>query len=305
MRSFRPGVVLVDKHPFGARGEFRAGLRALRAQGGHAVLGLRDILDEPGHVLQEWQPYRMQHRILKYYERVLIYGEQAVFDPVSAYEFPPALAERTRFCGYVLARESERSLENFAWPFPPRGARRRPVVLATAGGGEDGARTLGAFLRAAEGSGWQGVVVAGPMTPDADLAELERRARQARVAFRQFVPHLSALFGELDVLVCMGGYNTLVEAVAAGVPTVCVPRVTPRTEQLIRAEAFQRLGLVQVCRPDQLSPERLRSQIAAGLRISSPALRARAHAALQFDGARRASEHLLSFAGAAVRAMAA
>src|SRR5438093_554370 len=46
IKSFRPSVVLVDKHPFGVSGEFRAALDALRRSGGRAVLGLRDILDE-------------------------------------------------------------------------------------------------------------------------------------------------------------------------------------------------------------------------------------------------------------------
>src|SRR5258706_16419127 len=50
VKSFQPDIVLVDKHPFGAGGEFKAGLRALRRSGGHAVLGLRDILDEPRQV---------------------------------------------------------------------------------------------------------------------------------------------------------------------------------------------------------------------------------------------------------------
>jgi len=298
VRSFRPGVVLVDKHPFGASGEFRAGLRELRKQGGRAVLGFRDILDEPGQVRKEWAPYRMQHRIAKYYAQVLIYGEKAVFDPVSAYGFPASLEKRTRFCGYVLASESERSLENFAWPFPPRGQRTRPVVLATTGGGEDGFQTLSDFISAAQGAAWQGVVVAGPMTPEADSAALESRAREASVAFRRYVPHLSALFGELDGLVCMGGYNTIVEAVAQGVPTLCVPRVRPRIEQLMRAEAFERLGLLQVCRPELLSPERLRRQIAAIMNRSSTEPGAPSPDALKFDGAERAAEYLLAVAAA-------
>src|SRR5437016_12077500 len=60
VKAYRPTVVLVDKHPFGAKGEFRAGLEELRAAGGSAVLGLRDILDEPASVLKEWSPYRMR-----------------------------------------------------------------------------------------------------------------------------------------------------------------------------------------------------------------------------------------------------
>src|SRR6266567_2722947 len=91
VRAFRPEVVLVDKHPFGASGEFKAGLKALRRAGGRAVLGLRDILDEPRQVLREWHPYKMQQLIAAHYAEVMIYGDRAVFDPVIAYAFPPSL----------------------------------------------------------------------------------------------------------------------------------------------------------------------------------------------------------------------
>ncbi len=296
VKAFQPEVVLVDKHPFGASGEFKAGLKALRRAGGRAVLGLRDILDDPAQVLQEWRPRKIPQRIAKYYEQVLVYGDRAVFDPITAYGFPRALAERTRFCGYVLCQENAWSLENFEWPFLPRESRRRPVVLATMGGGEDGFRTLEHFMRSAAGAPWDAVAIAGPMTPDPEQAMLENLAAEAGVRFRHFVPHLSVLFGYIDALVCMGGYNTLVEAAALGVPTVCVPRVTPRVEQLMRAEAFERLGLLQVCRPEHLNPQRLRSKIDRALTTPAREIRSRARCTLNFGGAAQASEFLLNLA---------
>jgi predicted glycosyltransferase len=291
IKSFRPDVVLVDKHPFGASGEFKAGLKALRRNGGRAVLGLRDILDDPEQVQREWGPYQMQQRISRYYDEVLVYGDRAVFDPIEAYNFPPALAARTHFCGYVFSRENEQTLENFDWPFPATRKRNRPVVLATTGGGEDGYRILETFIRASKKAEWQGVAVAGPMVPDAQLVALEKLAAANGVAFRNFVPHLSALFTSIDALVCMGGYNTLIESAALNVPTVCVPRVKPRVEQLMRARAFEKLGLVQVCPPAELDPATLRLRITAAL---AGGKRPAAGARLHFNGAELAANRLLS-----------
>ena len=271
-------------------------LKALRKLGGRAALGLRDILDEPAHVLQEWRPYKMQQRIAKYYDQILVYGERTVFDPVTAYEFPSSMAGRTRFCGYVVNRDSADALAEFNLPFPERENRTRPVVLVTTGGGEDGFLLLETFIRAAAGAPWQGVAIAGPMTPDAEINTLKSLAAASNVAFRNFIPHLPALFGCVDALVCMGGYNTLVEAASQGVPTVCVPRIVPRSEQLIRAQAFERLGLVRMVRPDRLTAQTLRSEIATALQLSRPDLLARAQAALNFDGARRAAGHLFALA---------
>src|SRR5262245_49860136 len=88
MNTFRPTVVLVDKHPLGARGELRAALESLKDLGGRAVLGLRDILDDPQAVLREWSPHHLQQCIAEYYDLVLVYGHRAVFDPISQYAFP-------------------------------------------------------------------------------------------------------------------------------------------------------------------------------------------------------------------------
>ena len=296
VKTFFPVVVLVDKHPFGASGEFRNGLEELHKQGGRAALGLRDILDDPECVLAEWRPMRMQHRIAAYYDEVLIYGQRSIFDTPTAYEFPASMIERTRFCGYVENEETPADLNDFKWPFPPREDRVRPVVLATTGGGEDGFATLEAFVRAAADAPWQGVVIIGPMTPEPETAAIQRLAEENRVIARRFQPHLSALFWSVDALVCMGGYNTLVEAVSKGVPTVCVPRMVPRQEQLIRAKAFERLGLIHTIRPDQLSVENLRREIDLALTESRQELLARAQKHLSFDGARQAARRLLALA---------
>src|SRR5260370_5745681 len=40
VKSYRPTVVLVDKHPFGAGGEFHAALEKVRTYGAHSDLGL-------------------------------------------------------------------------------------------------------------------------------------------------------------------------------------------------------------------------------------------------------------------------
>ena len=54
MLSFDPDVVIVDKEPVGLRGELKPSLDILRRRGARIVLGLRDVLDEPAAVLEEW-----------------------------------------------------------------------------------------------------------------------------------------------------------------------------------------------------------------------------------------------------------
>lgn len=301
VRSFRPAVVLVDKHPFGAGGEFRVALEAARAAGARTALGLRDILDDKTSVLNDWAMERLQERIPAFYDRVLIYGMQQVFDTAQEYQFQGALVERTKYCNYVVNR-SGCSWHSTDCPYllvEPERAEQRPVVLATTGGGEDGFEVLRTFIGAAAGSPWKGVVVAGPLLGPSELKILEGLAAQNDVRFHAFLPCLASLFGSVNALVCMGGYNTLVESVSQMVPTVCVPRAKPRSEQLLRAKAFERLGLVRTIHPEQLTVEKLRRQI--GFVLEAPRRQAGPGSAMMFDGAQRAAAHLLELMSAVRR----
>jgi predicted glycosyltransferase len=293
--SFRPAVLLVDKHPLGAGGELVPALEAARATGARAVLGLRDVLDEPAAVAAEWGGHGLFERIVEYYDRVLVYGQSDVLDPVREYGFPEAVAAITLFCGYVVSPTRGPSGNGSGETTVPSGARARPRVLATAGGGEDGFALLANFVQAATDRRWQATVVSGPQC----RLEKERRLRglagEAGAEFQRFVPGLSAAFGSLDALVCMGGYNTLLEAAASGVPMVCVPRVRPRSEQLLRAQAFARLGLLRLLEPQRLDPTVLRVEVESALRMRAE-LTGRAGRLLDLGGARRAARHLLALA---------
>jgi len=293
VESFRPHVLLADKHPFGVGEELLPALKVMRAIGGRTVLGLRDILDSRETMLREWARRDIANRIPRYYDRVLVYGDRAIFDPVAAYDFPPALARRTVFCGYVINRT------RFEWRAGdaiPGHSPQRPTVVATAGGGQDGVRLLRCFLRAAAGMDWNTVVVTGSETPTRERKSLEAQAGEIGASFRSFLPALSNWFEKIDTLVSMGGYNTILEAVAAGTPTICVPRIVPRVEQLLRAIAFAKLGLLRLIHPGDLDPLGLRHEIEEALRSSHEELKRRARAIINFDGARAAALQIIEAA---------
>lgn len=291
VESFRPHVMLVDKHPLGAGGELTMGLAALRDQGGSAVLGLRDILDEPAVVMAEWARHSLAAQIDEAYDQILIYGDAVVFDPIREYHLPVTLAEKACYCGYVVQDRSRRHLlpdENLIRPRP-----ELPCVMATVGGGEDGSNVLAAFLEACIGASWAGIAVTGPQAPTWAKAHLDELANCSGACLLEFVPNLWEAF-KPNALVCMGGYNTLCEALANNVPTVCIPRIHPRREQLLRADRFASLGLLEAIHPAVLSVPALRAAIERAL---FRATRLPGAVKLSLDGARRAAETLSSFAG--------
>jgi predicted glycosyltransferase len=282
---FRPEVVLVDHDPFGPGGELGPALELVRASGGQAVLGLPDVLDDPDSVDLEWRNRGLFDRIPETFARVLVYGQPDLLDPVREYGFPEPLARITSYCGYVVSPADR--LGSVVRPYEPR-----PRVLATAGDGDEGFALLDAFVSAAADSSWQATVVAGSHSPQDQRVLLRARAAKAGVTYRRFVPGLPSEFGTLDALVCTGGYNTLAEAAAGGVPTVCIPRAEPSQDQLIRARAFESRGLLRVLPRYELHPDALRAEVdevlAEGPRTGSPGL--------DLGGDRRVAHHLFEVA---------
>ena len=234
VKSFRPHVVLADKHPFGASGEFRHALAAARRQGARSALGLRDILDEASTVRREWRPHGLPGAITEHYDEVLIYGERAVFDAVNEYDFPEELAARSHYCGYVINPP----------PAATPSTAARPLVLATAGAGEDGFHVLASFLQASVGAPWDAMAVSGPHCPPEHATRLEELAAAANAEWHTFVPALETRIASAAAVVCMGGYNTLGEALALEVVALgrhdvlevemVVHRVTPAARQPVR-----------------------------------------------------------------------
>jgi predicted glycosyltransferase len=290
--AFRPAAMLVDTHPLGVREELRPALDALRASRGRAALGFRDVLDDPATVAEEWSARGLVDAAEAYFERVLVYGDRRVLDFVEAYRLPQPLAARARHVGYVVQARAAGD------PPPPPLARRPgrgPLVLATADAGEDAALLLAAFVQAARGAPWDGVVAAGQRLNEATRHSLRRNAVEAGVEFHVAGSGISSWFPHVDVLVCMGGYGTVAEAIAHGTPTLCVPSLSGSREQLIRARSLGRLGLVHAIEPETLDVARLRARVAelaAGRRPPAAA------AVPCVDGARRAAHELLELAAA-------
>jgi predicted glycosyltransferase len=64
-----------------------------------------------------------------------------------------------------------------------------------------------------------------------------------------------------DLVVGMGGYNTVCEILTQGTPSIIIPRDNPRREQLIRAEVLNNQNLVNYIPFNSLNPELLRKEI--------------------------------------------
>lgn len=257
--AFRPDMLIVDKEPLGLRGEMSATLDLLRDRGTYLVLGLRDVLDEPARLADEWARKNAVPTLRDYYDRIWVYGLGAICNPLAGIPLPPGVSERMVYTGY-LRREvpvrgfSETAAEAVA-------ATGEPYVLVTSGGGGDGEALFDQVLAAYEHDPelpLSAVLLLGPFMPAAVRDALRARAAAIeRVSgVLTFDPRVEALMEGAAGIVAMGGYNTFCEILSFDKPAILVPRLEPRMEQFIRASRAQELGLVRMFNPGLPEPAR-------------------------------------------------
>ena len=247
LSEFRPHVFIADNVPRGAVGELDETLRRLRAESTYCVLGLRDVLDAPSNVRREWEQAQNFTAIEELYDRVWIYGDPAVFDSATEYGLPNSIRSKTTFTGYL----------DPLWDRPDGRRQVRPTDhpdMCLVGGGHDGRRVAAAFADACGLANRQGLILAGPFMSESDIHSLDVGPK---VTIRRFSSDPISLYRDANRIVAMGGYNTVLELISLGKRPLIVPRVAPRLEQLVRAEALDRRGLVDVLHPENLTPHRI------------------------------------------------
>jgi predicted glycosyltransferase len=260
---FDPHLFLVDKEPLGLRGEVRDTLLMLKERGTRLVLGLRDVMDDPRNLLEEWHRKNVFPALHDLYDEIWVYGLPQIFNPLRELPGMAGLAEKLTFTGYLRrslppapAQASEREL-------PPE-----PYILVTTGGGGDGDELVDWVLSAYEvdpAIPHPVLLVFGPfMNLDRRCDFQERAARLDQVYTITFDARFEQLLAPALGVVAMGGYNTFCEILSFGKPALIVPRTTPRREQYLRAERAQRLGLVHMLPDDGIrAPWQMAEQLRA------------------------------------------
>lgn len=254
--KFRPDILIVDKEPWGFRNELADVLGAARDRGARVVLGIRDVLDDEDALVAEWERKNAVEAIREFYDEIWIYGIPEMCEPlqglgVSAPE-DRAASPRVFYTGYLRREAADRPAQEGQWTDLPDA----PYVLVTTGGGGDGANLVDWVLRAYESDPKlepRAIVVYGPFMAAADQAAFDARvaALEDRVTAIAFHPRLERLLADAEGVVAMGGYNTFCEILSMDKPAVICPRTKPRMEQLIRASAAERLGLVRMLHPER------------------------------------------------------
>lgn len=261
LTRYAPDLLVVDKVAHGFAGELEPALPLLRTGGTRLVLGLRDILDAPTAAAAEWRRLQTTEALREHYDEAWVYGDRGVSDLGVDCRVPPSVAHLLRHSGFLgVGRPG-------AAAGPPPVAPGQRFVLGLLGGGQDGAALAHAFVAAPRPPGTAGVLVTGPYLPDAVRAALATATRSdPGLRLVDFCADPTAWARDAAAVVCMGGYNTVTEILTTDTPALVVPRVEPRTEQLVRARRLSERGLVDDVHPADLTPAVLGDWLATASR---------------------------------------
>ena len=149
------------------------------------------------------------------------------------------------------------------------------LIIASAGGGNVGAPLLEAVVQAFDRLQAKNrrylKVFTGPYLDQDEFERLQRLAGQD-VEIIRFSSDFLFYMAAADLSVSMGGYNTTMNILAAGVPALVWPFPQNR-EQRMRAERLDRMGILQVIADKDFDPGRLAGIMArvlsAGDRVSA------------------------------------
>jgi predicted glycosyltransferase len=266
VKAFNPHLFIVDKEPLGLKKEILPTLKWLRkcCPQTRTVLGLRDIMDDADTTKEHWAQKGLYQALDKYYSEIWVYGTQEFYDPIQEYDIPEHISERIYFTGYI-PREVRSKRAALYERRRHRISDREKLVVVTTGGGGDGYKIMDTYLSMLEKKGtsapYRSILITGPFMPKAKRREIFKRSRKLDIRVFHFYRQMEKIMAAADLVISMGGYNTLCELMSLKKVSLLIPRKTPRLEQTLRTKCFHQRSLVEYIPWDTLSPERLNDMV--------------------------------------------
>lgn len=267
--TFRPDLFIVDKEPQGLKREVVPALEWIHEnlKDTKTILGLRDIMDDAESVKTDWIEKGVYATIEELYSEVWVYGEKDLYNPIIEYDIPESITDKLHFTGYIPRKVPDKNeVEQIRLSLNVM--RNENLVTVTIGGGGDGFLVLDSYLKMLETMKdqsflppFQSLLVTGPfLSKDNKDSILDRACRLGIHAF-EFFPDMEALISASDMVVCMGGYNTICEVISSKTMSLVIPREFPRKEQFIRAKVFNSRNLVNYIQWSEVSACVLKEKI--------------------------------------------
>ncbi|MGH6874623.1 MAG: glycosyltransferase family protein [Aestuariivirgaceae bacterium] len=258
VNEFRPQVVITEAFPFGRR-QMRFELMPMielahRMQPKPLIASsIRDILQEKVKPARSEETVRI---VQDYFDLVLVHGDPAFSRIEDTFPLVSRFSEKVVYTGLVARSQPAAAGEHFD-------------IVVSAGGGAAGARLIAESINAAkllpENLRW--CVITGPNLP----AKSTISSPPSNLGVFAFRPDFPALLAGARLSISQAGYNTVCDMLQANCRSVLVPFAEGgETEQTMRANRLETLGLAKVLPEHSLSPASLVQAITQALQAKRP-----------------------------------
>jgi predicted glycosyltransferase len=259
----KPDVVIIEAYPFGRR-QMRFELLPLIDAIGAArprpklFTSVRDILQQQKKAGRDEETVAA---LDAHFDGVLVHGDPGFVRLEETFPLAGRIVDKISYTGLV------------APPMPPEPSELFDIVVSAGGGavGRDLIRaSLEAGRRVAVDKRW--CLIAGPNLPEGDFLALQRDA-SANMQLVRFRKDFPSLLRGAQLSISQAGYNTVCDLLVTGCRSILVPFTAGgETEQSVRAERLQTLGLATALPEAGLTVDMLSGSISGILEKQKPTL---------------------------------
>jgi len=89
------------------------------------------------------------------------------------------------------------------------------------------------------------ILIVGPLASEKTHSDIRERIKGSGMKFLRSVDDMPELISKADIVITMGGYNTIMESFYFRKNIICVPRVDGTGEQLIRSNLLTERGILK------------------------------------------------------------
>lgn len=254
VETIKPDILITEHFPFGLLFETEVmGLIAKVREENNTVkivCSVRDVIESGEGGERDDYTCSILNR---WYDMVLVHGDGTIVPFVSSFPCIECIKIPIHQTGYVVK------------PIPVSPKPGLPVLLVSVGGGRLGSELLTAVLNAhttvLERWNHNLVLFSGAFQQDlSDLYGQVRNEKNSQVVLHKFDRSLyRQTLGRASAIMCLGGYNSLIEAVSSQEPVLIYNRKFhgKNKEQDLRSSLFERKGFIRTISSEDLNKERL------------------------------------------------
>lgn len=219
VESFKPDVIVVDYLPLGKYQELSSVISNYPAK---KYFIMRGIMDHSDNVHIDALNAEGENALEEYYDRILVACDEKICDVVDEYNLSPKISDKLSYIGYVSEPISQISVSKIR---RERGLNPKDIwVVCSAGGGALGEKFISECEKLSQSfPNFHFDIILGPRSSLNWEFLSSDTIQSGNVRLHRECHYMSSLNAAADIVICSGGYNSLVEAMEGGNRIICVP----------------------------------------------------------------------------------